>query len=199
MTAVTAPPLSPARGVLVALLCLLTLLTGRGAAQQTGTQQTGAQQTGAQQTGAPTLTAAQEQRAVAIQKNLRCPLCDTGESIADSRSDISVKMRESVREQVAAGRTDGDIYVFFAQRYGNFVLLDPPRTGKGLLLWGAPLLALALGGAVLWSFLRRAPSSAPVTGLPDEPFDPFLEQVRRDTRAGTDTRAPGGPTDGGPA
>ena len=189
MTAVTAPPLSPARGVLVALLCLLTLLTGRGAAQQTG----------AQQTGAPTLTPAQEQRAVAIQKNLRCPLCDTGESIADSRSDISVKMRESVREQVAAGRTDGDIYVFFAQRYGNFVLLDPPRTGKGLLLWGAPLLALALGGAVLWSFLRRAPRSAPVTGLPDEPFDPFLEQVRRDTRTGTDTRAPGGPTDGGPA
>lgn len=189
MTAVTAPPLSPARGVLVALLCLLTLLTGRGAAQQTGVQQT----------GAPTLTPAQEQRAVAIQKNLRCPLCDTGESIADSRSDISVKMRESVREQIAAGRTDGDIYVFFAQRYGNFVLLDPPRTGKGLLLWGAPLLALALGGAVLWSFLRRAPRSAPVTSLPDEPFDPFLEQVRRDTRAGTDTRAPGGPTDGGPA
>ncbi|GGS18944.1 cytochrome c biogenesis protein [Deinococcus knuensis] len=181
MTGMTAPPLFPARGVLVVLLCLLTLLTGRGAAQQTG----------AQQTGAPSLTPAQEQRAVAIQKNLRCPLCDTGESIADSRSDISVKMRESVREQVAAGRTDGDIYVFFAQRYGNFVLLDPPRTGRNLLLWGAPLLALALGGVFLWSFLRRAPATAPgAAPAPDEAFDPFLEQVRRETRAPGDH--PGG-------
>lgn len=190
MTAVTAhPALLPARGLLAALLCLLTLLAGQGAAQ-----------TGAGQPGGPTLTPAQEQRAVAIQKNLRCPLCDTGESIADSRSDISVKMRESVREQIAAGRTDGDIYVFFAQRYGNFVLLDPPRSGQGLLLWGAPLLALALGGAVLWSFLRRAPRHVPA-GPADEPFDPFLEQVRRDTRAAqpAGTRPPGGPTDGGPA
>ena len=57
------------------------------------------------QSGAPPpapqpLPPAQEQRAVAIQKNLRCPLCDTGESIAESRSDISVKMRESVREKI---------------------------------------------------------------------------------------------------
>ena len=95
---------------------------------------------------APTLTPAQEARALAIEKNLRCPLCDTGESIADSRSTIAVKMRESVREQVAQGRGDSDIYVYFSQRYGNFVLLDPPKSGRNLLLWGAPLAALAVGG-----------------------------------------------------
>ncbi|GAA5435369.1 cytochrome c-type biogenesis protein CcmH [Deinococcus sp. A31D244] len=166
------------RPVLAALLGLLTLLAGWSWS--------------AAQTGAPSLTPAQEQRALAIQKNLRCPLCDTGESISDSRSDISVKMRESVREQVAAGRTDGDIYVFFSQRYGNFVLLDPPKTGRGLLLWGAPLLALALGGVFLWSFLRRTPGRAG-SAAPDEAFDPFLEQVRRETRA------PGDPTGGGKA
>lgn len=132
-----------------------------------------------------TLPPAQEQRAVAIQKNLRCPLCDTGESIAESRSDISVKMRESVREQIADGRSDSEIYTFFSQRYGNFVLLDPPKTGRNLLLWGAPLLALGGGGVALWAFLRRRGAAAPADAAGDaEPYDSYLEQVRRDTGGG---------------
>ncbi|GAA5512977.1 cytochrome c-type biogenesis protein CcmH [Deinococcus carri] len=134
---------------------------------------------------APSLTPQQQAQAVAVERNLRCPLCDTGESIAESRSDISAKMRESVREQVAAGRSEGQIYDYFAQRYGNFVLLDPPKTGRNLLLWGAPLAALALGGAALWGFLGRrrpageaAPAASPT---PDEPFDTYLAEVRRNT------------------
>lgn len=132
-----------------------------------------------------TLAPAQEQRAVAIQKNLRCPLCDTGESIAESRSNISVKMRESVREQITDGRSDSEIYTFFSLRYGNFVLLDPPKTGRNLLLWGAPLLALAGGGAALWAFLRRKGTAAPASAAQDaEPYDSYLDQVRRDTGGG---------------
>nr|WP_139807065.1 cytochrome c-type biogenesis protein [Deinococcus hopiensis] len=131
------------------------------------------------------LTPAQEARAAAIQKNLRCPLCDTGESISESGSDISVKMRSSVREQVAVGRTDADIYAYFAQRYGNFVLLDPPKQGRNLLLWGAPLAALVAGGAVLAGLLKRKPDAGnPAAPTPEEPFDPFLAQVQRDTRRG---------------
>ncbi|GGM04821.1 cytochrome c-type biogenesis protein [Deinococcus aerophilus] len=131
----------------------------------------------------PTLSPDQEARAVAIQKNLRCPLCDTGESIAESRSDISIKMRSSVREQVAEGRSDAAIYSFFSARYGNFVLLDPPKSGRNLLLWGAPLIALAGGGAALWAFLRRRGVPSPAAGEPheNEPHDAYLAQVRRDT------------------
>lgn len=134
----------------------------------------------------PALPPALEARAVAIQKNLRCPLCDTGESIADSRSDISVKMRSSVREQLAAGRSEAQIYDFFAQRYGNFVLLDPPKSGRNLLLWGGPLLALGAGGALWWTFLRRRPRAGSPDRQPDaaEDFDSYLAQVRRDTRPG---------------
>lgn len=136
----------------------------------------------------PTLSPDQQTRAVAIQKNLRCPLCDTGESIAESRADISVKMRSSVQEQVAAGRPDAEIYDFFAQRYGNVVLLDPPKTGRNLLLWGGPLLALVGGGAVWWSFLRgrRGVAQRPAVTPTAEPedFDSYLEQVQRETRSG---------------
>ncbi|CAM4419711.1 hypothetical protein DEMA109039_18625 [Deinococcus marmoris] len=94
-------------------------------------------------------------------------------------------MRESVREQVVDGRSDSEIYTFFSQRYGNFVLLDPPKTGRNLLLWGAPLLALGGGGVALWAFLRRRGAAAPADAVQDaEPYDSYLDQVRRDTGGG---------------
>lgn len=135
---------------------------------------------------APTLNSEQQNRAVAIERNLRCPLCDNGESISESRADISIQMRASVREQVAQGRSDRAIYDFFAERYGNFVLLDPPREGRGLLLWGAPVLALLLGGAALARVLggrgRAVPAgAAPVAApVPEESYDTYLAQVRQD-------------------
>nr|WP_216320227.1 cytochrome c-type biogenesis protein [Deinococcus aestuarii] len=137
------------------------------------------------------LTPEQEARAKFVGSNLRCPIC-TGVPITESTNDISREMLRDVREQVAAGRSDRDIYAYFSARYGNFVLLDPPKEGSNLLLWGAPLLALAGGGLVLWGFLRKknaAPASTPEP-VADEPFDPFLAQVRRDTRR--DDRAGGG-------
>ncbi len=137
------------------------------------------------------LTPEQEARAKSVGSNLRCPIC-TGVPITESTNDISREMLRDVREQVAAGRSDRDIYAYFSARYGNFVLLDPPKEGAGALLWGAPLLALAGGGVVLWAFLRKrnaatTPAPEPVA---EEPFDPFLAQVRRDTRR--DDRAGGG-------
>ncbi|MEF2277999.1 cytochrome c-type biogenesis protein CcmH [Deinococcus sp. YIM 134068] len=132
------------------------------------------------------LTPEQETRAERLGTNLRCPIC-TGVPITESTNDISREMLRDVREQVAAGRSDREVYAYFAARYGNFVLLDPPKEGSNLLLWGAPLLALAGGGAALWRFLRRpvvTAQTAPVAVSPvaDEGFDPFLAQVRRETR-----------------
>ncbi|WP_019585768.1 cytochrome c-type biogenesis protein [Deinococcus apachensis] len=129
------------------------------------------------------LTPAQEARAQHLGSNLRCPIC-TGVPITESPNDISREMLREVREQVAAGRSDRDVYAYFAARYGNFVLLDPPKEGSNLLLWGAPLAALAAGGAVLWGFLYRKRSAPEATALlsADEPFDPYLAEVQRRTR-----------------
>ncbi|ABF45545.1 cytochrome C biogenesis protein [Deinococcus geothermalis DSM 11300] len=131
------------------------------------------------------LTPAQEARAEHLGRNLRCPIC-TGVPITESTNDISREMLREVREQVAAGRSDRQIYDYFAARYGNFVLLDPPKEGAGMLLWGAPLAALVAGGAVLWGFLgrRRAAVAANPAAVPtpDEPFDTYLAEVQRQTR-----------------
>ncbi|WP_288481280.1 cytochrome c-type biogenesis protein [uncultured Deinococcus sp.] len=170
-----------ARGL---LLGAALLTGGMAGAQSAGTQSaTSSTPTSA---GLATLNSEQQNRAVAIERNLRCPLCDNGESISESRADISIQMRASVREQVAQGRSDRAIYDFFAERYGNFVLLDPPREGRGLLLWGAPVLALLLGGAALARVLggrgRAVPAgAAPVAApVPEESYDTYLAQVRQD-------------------
>ncbi|WP_156103441.1 cytochrome c-type biogenesis protein [Deinococcus sp. YIM 77859] len=131
------------------------------------------------------LSPAQEARAEQLGRNLRCPIC-TGVPITESTNDISREMLREVREQVAAGRSDREIYAYFAARYGNFVLLDPPKEGSNLVLWGAPVVALVAGGAVLWRVLRRRPAAgqAAPAALPatEEPFDPYLAEVQRKTR-----------------
>lgn len=96
-------------------------------------------------------------RAASIAARLRCPVCQ-GESIADSPSGIARELQGVVREQVAAGRTDAEIEAFFQERYGGWVLLDPPRRGATLVLWVLPGVALAAGVAVVygfWSSRRR--------------------------------------------
>ncbi|EYB66330.1 MULTISPECIES: cytochrome c-type biogenesis protein [Deinococcus] len=128
------------------------------------------------------LTPEQEARTERLGNNLRCPIC-TGLPITESTNDLSVQMLREVRQQVAAGRGDREIYAYFAARYGNFVLLDPPKEGSNLLLWGAPLAALAVGGAVLGRFLhRRHPADEAAPPVTEEPFDPYLAEVQRKTR-----------------
>lgn len=90
-------------------------------------------------------------RAAALEARLRCPTCKTV-SIAESPSETAASMRRIVAEQVAAGRSDEEIIAYFTNRYGAWVLLDPPRRGSTLLLW---LLPPAAAVAVIVVVLAR--------------------------------------------
>lgn len=108
--------------------------------------------------------ARQEARAVAIGQQLRCLVCQN-ESIEDSGADLARDLRRIVRQQVAAGKTDRQVTAWLVARYGNFVRLRPPFEWSTVLLWGSPVLALAVGaGAVLASRSRRTvPPAAPLS------------------------------------
>ncbi len=71
--------------------------------------------------------------------------------------------RRQIRERVAAGDTDAQVKAWFRDRYGDFVLMDPPKTGSTLLLWlAAPgMLVLALAGAALYVRGRSRAETAP--------------------------------------
>ena len=98
-------------------------------------------------------TAARYQRLVA---EFRCPKC-LNESLASSGAPIAVDLRRTVRRLLAEGASDDGIRTHLQERYGDFVLYDPPLRPVTWLLWfSPPLLAVALVGVLMWNARRRS-------------------------------------------
>ncbi len=123
-------------------------------------------------------------RAEHIASRIRCPFCN-GESIAEATTPVARDLEEVIAEQVAAGRTDQQIFDFFAARYGESLLLDPPLLGWGWALWALPLAALLAGGAAVARRRRRFPAAlaAALPGsLEEARLREHLDAVARDKR-----------------
>lgn len=95
-----------------------------------------------------------EREVFEIASELRCPIC-TSESAADSSSASSIEFRNIIRERLEAGQSREEIVTSFQQRYGDWILLDPPRRGLYLWVWGLPVAAGVLGLGTLGYFLTR--------------------------------------------
>jgi len=99
-------------------------------------------------------------RAVKLSERLRCLVCQN-QSIADSNAELATDLRTQIREQIAAGRTDEQIVEYMVNRYGDFVLYDPPFKPVTILLWLGPVLLVIGGFFVLIRNLRRRPAAEP--------------------------------------
>ncbi len=97
----------------------------------------------------------QEARARDIGKQLRCLVCQN-QSIFDSNADLAQDLRMVVRERMAAGDDDEAVMDYIVARYGDFVLLRPPVSANTLVLWGAPVVLLAIAFIAAWRRSRRA-------------------------------------------
>lgn len=97
---------------------------------------------------------AQEARARHLFKEVRCLVCQN-ESIDDSEAQLAGDLRQIVREQVRAGRSDAQVRAFLVERYGEFVLLKPAFSAGNAVLWLAPIGVLLVGGGLMFSLLRR--------------------------------------------
>ncbi|SDX28498.1 cytochrome c-type biogenesis protein [Nitrosomonas oligotropha] len=95
-----------------------------------------------------------EKRMLLLTENLRCLVCQN-ETIADSRADFSNDIRREIREQIKANKTDPEIIQFLVDRYGDFVLYDPPIKPTTFLLWFGPVILFVLGLGSLIVYLRR--------------------------------------------
>lgn len=94
------------------------------------------------------------ERSLELFRQLQCPVC-AGQTIAESQSDLARTMRGIVEEKVRAGESNQQILQYFADRYGNSVLVDPPKSGIGLGLWWIPPLVVLLGVGVVVAYLRE--------------------------------------------
>ena len=99
-----------------------------------------------------------EQRVMKLSQQLRCLVCQN-ETIADSHADLAVDLRQQIREQMIAGRSDTEITTFLTDRYGDFVLYRPRVTPKTYALWFGPFALLAGGLYALYAFLKHWPRS----------------------------------------
>jgi len=106
-------------------------------------------------------------RAVDLSEQLRCLVCQN-QSIAESNAELATDLRRQIREQIAQGKTDGQIVDFMVQRYGDFVLYRPPFKTSTLLLWLGPLLLLLAGVTLLIRQLRQRHAHAADPALSDE-------------------------------
>lgn len=105
-----------------------------------------------------------EQRVMSLAEELRCLVCQN-QTLAESSAPLAEDLRNQLREQMRAGKSDREVVDFLVDRYGDFVLYRPPLKGTTVLLWFGPLLLLAAGFAVLLRRIRRRRAAAePVVG-----------------------------------
>lgn len=91
-------------------------------------------------------TESPEERIQRLGDELRCPVC-RGVPISESPATLAKEMMDMLKEQAASGKSDQEIFRFFEERYGEWVLLDPKPEGLNLAVWILPVLVL-VGGAV---------------------------------------------------
>ena len=103
-----------------------------------------------------------EARARALSKQLRCLVCQN-QSIDDSDADLAHDLRIEVRRQITAGRSDEIIIDQIRQKYGDYVLFNPPLDRGTLFLWLAPIGFVGLGVLIIVLARRKLP----VTASPD--------------------------------
>ncbi|MDT8410791.1 MAG: cytochrome c-type biogenesis protein [Wenzhouxiangellaceae bacterium] len=92
-----------------------------------------------------------EKRYHALLKELRCTVCQN-EPLDSSNAPLAADLRRQVYVQILDGRADFEIRDYMRERYGDFVLYNPPFAGHTLVLWLGPIVLLLAGlatGAVM--------------------------------------------------
>lgn len=102
-----------------------------------------------------------EARVQKLGEELRCLVCQN-QNIADSHADLAMDLKKQLREQIAAGRSDGEIKDFMVERYGDFVLYRPPLKATTVLLWAGPFALLLIVVVLLLRRLRSRTERAAV-------------------------------------
>jgi len=95
-----------------------------------------------------------EKRLANLSHELRCLQCQN-QTLADSPSDLAADMRQEIREQMKAGKSDKEIVAFLTDRYGQFILYRPRVSPVTYLLWFGPFVLLLTGLYVLYQYIKH--------------------------------------------
>lgn len=99
-------------------------------------------------------TEVQEKRYRSLIGELRCTVCQN-EPLESSNAPLAADLRQQVYSQIMEGRSDFEIRQYMRDRYGDFVLYNPPLAGHTLILWVGPVALLLIGLATGAVMIRR--------------------------------------------
>ena len=97
---------------------------------------------------------ADQERFQSLTNELRCMVCQN-QTIAESNAGLAVDLKKQVAKQINEGKTDDQILNFMEERYGEFVLYNPPVSLENSLLWLTPFVVLIIAVLILISALKR--------------------------------------------
>tara|TARA_Y100000748_G_scaffold268513_1_gene240081 strand:+ start:118 stop:525 length:408 start_codon:yes stop_codon:yes gene_type:complete len=97
----------------------------------------------------------QELRARNISKNIRCMVCQN-ESIDESNAPLARDLRILIREKIKEGKNNDEIYEFLTDRYGDFILLNPPFKLNTLVLWFFPFIFFGIGILIIFFHNKKS-------------------------------------------
>lgn len=108
----------------------------------------------------------------AIAKNMYCPVCEN--TPLDQCGTLAcAQWREEIRDKLAQGWTEEEIYDYFALKFGDRVLAEPPRRGLNWLVYILPPALFAVGAFVLFRGFQSW--RKPVEALADSSETPLGE------------------------
>jgi cytochrome c-type biogenesis protein CcmH len=96
----------------------------------------------------------QQQDYKTLVSELRCLVCQN-QTIGDSNADLAADLRRQVYEMLQQGKSKDEVFQFMTERYGDFVLYNPPFKTTTSLLWIAPVAFLLIGLITLIIVVRR--------------------------------------------
>lgn len=102
----------------------------------------------------PEGTTTDAERANRIAESVRCPAC-AGQSVANSDAIAAENVRNDIDRRIAAGESDDEIRAAIAAPYGDWILLNPPRSGVAGLVWVLPVFGLVVAAGALTFAFRR--------------------------------------------
>ena len=102
---------------------------------------------------------ADQERFQSLTNELRCMVCQN-QTIAESNAGLAVDLKKQVAKQINEGKTDDQILNFMEERYGEFVLYNPPVSLENSLLWLTPFVVLIIAVLILISALKRQNKSS---------------------------------------
>ena len=85
---------------------------------------------------------------------LRCPKCQSS-NLAGSNSPISNDLKREVYELVKEKKTSEQIKEHLVERYGNFIIYNPPVESETYILWFGPFFLVFIAIFSIIFFRRR--------------------------------------------